>query len=72
MFHFIGWIGEKGHFGKYETSSRVSGKRGSFAVKRQVWLRRMYSIQEYWGGENSNFMRQRKNPNLLYRFGFFW
>lgn len=24
MFHFINWIGEKGHFGKYETSSRVS------------------------------------------------
>ena len=24
MFHLINWIGEKGHFGKYETSSRVS------------------------------------------------
>lgn len=24
MFHLIGWSGEKGHFGKYETSSRVS------------------------------------------------
>ena len=24
MFHFINWSGEKGHFGKYETSSRVS------------------------------------------------